>query len=142
MSPCGIQAAHPTARAKQNQFVKSILKNSSLPKQRCLCSASPEGTWGSSAIQTSICFKCTPFVSREQCQQGSQRLWQGGSGPSAAQRGSGMPRGRASQTNMPRDVRETPGVSQLLKQSPTAITSGGLTPPGTQTEVVLWQNQV
>lgn len=42
----------------------------------------------------------------------------------------------------PRDVRETSGVSQFLKQSPTAITSGGLTPPGTQTEVVLWQNQV
>lgn len=47
---CGIQTFHPIARAKQNQFVKSILNKSCLPNQRCLYCASSEGSWGSLAI--------------------------------------------------------------------------------------------
>lgn len=43
---CGIHAAHPTARAKQSQLVKSNLKNSSLPNPRCLDCASSEGSLG------------------------------------------------------------------------------------------------
>lgn len=58
---CGIRTAHPIARAKQNQSVKSILKKSYLPNQRCLCCASSEGSWGSPATQNTVCFECTPL---------------------------------------------------------------------------------
>lgn len=60
---CGIHTTHPTARAEQNQYVKSILQKSSLPNQRCLYCASSEGIWSCLAIQKAVCFNAIPFVS-------------------------------------------------------------------------------
>lgn len=62
---CGIHTAHPTARAEQNQSVKSILKKSSLPNQRCCTVHVLKGDQQHKKV---FVLNALLFVSREQCQ--------------------------------------------------------------------------